>query len=551
MCGARSWSIIGAVVRGLIMMSLMVGVPAARAANLPGNIDPGAQRERTQRDLLEQQRAREEDRAPPGEAIEGPSGPEGGNLPESDQVFVLEGIEFPESYFLEADVLRRIAEDYIGVEIVFDDLNAMLTRINALYRERGIITGAAYIPPQTVADGVLKVALIEGRLGRYSIRGADDLSVPTLRGWLPISEGQVIDVPQLRDVINQINREMSINLRASIQPGEETGESDVVIEVQEPPRFTISTFVDNHGSESTGEWRAGAIGVMNNPFGRADRITVYALGADGSVNGLLSYRSPVNRYGGSIELSLSSGSIEIVDGPFRDLDVEGESNEAALRIRQPFLSGSYGSVAVRGEISESESETTVAGTTVSDFNIRETELGMEWSGQGERSFWRGSQSLNRASVEALDSGTEEFDRYPGYLSCVYLISASWTVRGRLDWQIADEADLPSSLVYQLGGPATVRGYEQGVVSGGRGYHVSASADYRWSERLRQSLFVDYGEVDQGASGTESLYSAGTSVTWSWTDDVRIEGAVGVPLREVTPDQDSVRAHVRANMDFEF
>ena len=517
------------------------------AAELPNTVDPGAQRERTQQDLLEQeQRAHEDaDQADDRDPVEGPAGPQGGNLPDSDQAFTLDAIDFPDSAFLKPETLEAIGSDYIDRPVTFNDLNAMLGRINAIYRQRGIITAAAYIPPQTIDDGVLRVALIEGRLGRYRIEGAEYTSESFLRGSLPITEGDVIDVPQLRAVISRLNRETIIDLRAAIEPGADTGESDIVISVREPPRYTLSAFLDNHGSESTGEWRTGAIGVVNGPLGRADQLTLYGLYAEGSVNGFLRYELPVNSYGGALELSVSEGRIEIIGGPFKDLDVEGSSDEVALGYRQSLLAGSWGVLGANARISESSSVTTVSGTTVSDFSIRESEIGLQWTWRGERSRWQFAQSFSRAEVEALGSTTEEYDRYPGSASWLYVLSAQWSVRTRFDWQGAEGADLPSSLTYQVGGPGSIRGYDQGAVSGGRGYRLTLGADYRWSQRLSQSLFVDYADVDQGASGSTDLSAVGTSLSWRWTDDIRVEAVLGIPLEEIAPDQDDAQLHLRA------
>ncbi len=115
---------------------------------------------------------------------------------------------------------------------------------------------------------------------------------------------------------------------------------------------------------------------------------------------------------------------------------------------------------------------------------------------------------------------------------------------RLGWQWADENSLPSSLVYQLGGSATVRGYDEGVSSGDEGYLLSAGFDYLWEPALRQTLFLDYGKVDQGESGTDRLTSVGTGFTWRATGDITVQAELGIPLEDVTPDQDDARAHLR-------
>lgn len=539
--------------RPAVAILAIVGLCApARAAevrpDLPGAVDPGAQRERTRDELLERERAAEEERdgAEPDDPVRGPDGPSGGNLPEADQAFTLDDIRFSDSVFLDEAFLRSVAADYIGRPVTFSQLNRMLGRINTRYREAGLITAAAYIPPQTIDDGVLRVELLEGRLGRFRIEGAEYTDPGFLRDRLPLESGAVIDVPALRRAINRINRHTALSLRADIKAGRETGASDIAIAVAEPPRYSLRTFVDNAGSENTGEWRTGLIGVLNGPFGRADRLVAYGVYAEGARNGLLRYELPVNRWGGRLDLSWSAGEIEVIDGPFEELDITGDSGETAIALQQPLYAGDYGAIAATAGYGVSESTSEIDGTTISDFTIDEAELGITWSGGDARSRWRVNQGVRRADVEALDADTERYERYPGDASWVRRLSAEWTTRLLLGWQDADEDALPSSLVYQLGGTGSVRGYESGAVSGAKGHRVSIGADYHWNPGLRQAIFVDYGEVDQGASGRVDLSSVGTGVTWRATGDLTVELTLGVPLEEIEPDQDDVRGHLRVS-----
>lgn len=531
----------------LVMLVLLMPVSLVWANDPPqlppGVVDPGAERERESREFLERERRREE----AGEIedpVDGPDGPRGGNLPEADDEFTLDDVRFSASVFLDESFLRSVAADYIDRPVTFSQLNNMLDRINLRYRQRGLITAAAYIPPQTIEDGILRVELLEGRLGDFQIEGAAYTSPEYLRGRLPVKEGEVIDVPALRRSINRVNKHTPLSLRAGIEPGERTGESDISITVAEPPRIGGQVFIDNNGAESTGEWRAGLVGTLNGPLGRADRLTAYGVYAEGSRNGVLRYELPVNRHGGRVDLSWSVGRIEVIEGPFVDLDITGDSSETAISYRQPIYSGQSVDVLASGRYGVSESTSEIADTVISDFAIDESNLRLELSGGSRVSFWRIGQGVSHARVEALNAPTETFMRYPGDASWVRRLDSSWSSRLRLDWQWTVEDNLPSSLTYQLGGSSTVRGYDSGVSSGARGYLASAGLDYRWQPGLQQNLFIDYGQVDVGEAGRDRLTSVGTGFTWQPLTRVIIEAEVGVPLNDVTPDQDDARAHVR-------
>jgi|GEM_PF-250270 len=535
---------------------LMLAVPAwandasphAAPPQLPAIIDPGAQRERTREGLLEREREREreaEERREDVDPVEAPPGPHGGNLPEADDAFMLLDIRFSDSVFLEPAFLETVAAGYIGRSVTFSELNRMLARINERYRERGLVTAAAYIPPQTIgADGVLQVELLEGRLGRLYLEGLEYTSRGYLHDRLPLATGEVIDVPTLRQAIQRINRHTALALQADIRPGDETGESDITITVAEPPRYSVQTFIDNAGSENTGEWRGGLITVLNGPFRRADRLTAYGVYARGSRNGVLQYEVPVNRWGGRVDLTHSEGRIRVIDGPFEELNITGKSKATAIALHQPFYAGPRGIASARVGYSVSQSTSEIDGVAISDFDIDETELRLDWSGGTGERRWRINQGVVHADVEALDAASETFKRYPGSASWLQWFSQRWAARLQLGWQYTSEDALPSSLVYQLGGATTVRGYEEGVVSGAKGYRASLNVDYHWRPGLRQTLFMDHGEVDQGVSGREDLNSVGTGINWRPTSDLDLDLNLGIPLDDVVPDQDDYRFHVR-------
>ena len=535
------------------LVALLTLVHPAFAAQLPGNIDPGAQRQRAQQDLREQERQEREKarQQRPANPIQGPAGPRGGNLPNNAQVFTLQAIHFPKSHFLKADTLQAIAADYLHRPIRFRDLNAMLARINTLYRHRGIITAAAYIPPQTITDGALRVALLEGRLGKLEVRDAHYTDAAIVRRWLDVSPGDIVDVPRLRDTINRINRGTNLGLRASIQAGAKPGQSDLVVDVQEPPHRLLRTFIDNHGASSTGEWEGGVVGILNGPAGRGDRLTLYTIDSRGSRNGVLRYAIPVNGYGGVLDLSRSGGRIKVIHGPYKDLDVKGTSSDTALGYSQPLFEGPLSGMSLNTRLSRSESSTKVSGVRISDVTVREGEIGLTWFRRSKAGYLQVSQSVQRANVDAPGLPTRHFNLYPGTLSYACLLSGRWTAHVRAAWQGASDANLPSSIGYQLGGADTIRGYEQGAVSGGRGYRLTLGTDYRWQRNLSQSLFLDYGWVDQGTSGDTTLASVGTGLSWQWTSHLSIQGTLGLPQRTVTADQDRARADVRLTFEYPF
>ena len=145
--------------RGLLVASacgvLMAAqtVSAQVAPQLPAAADPGVIQERS-RDIerrLREERERRPDDAPaiddealkPAPARPAPAGVR----------FQLKRVDFTRSELLPEATLRELAAGIEGREVSLAEVQAVVDRINALYRDRGVPTAQAVLPAQDVTDG--------------------------------------------------------------------------------------------------------------------------------------------------------------------------------------------------------------------------------------------------------------------------------------------------------------------------------------------------------------------------------------------------------------
>jgi hemolysin activation/secretion protein len=532
-----------------LALVLTLAVPAVATAQTPGEaarqFDPNIQRERTLREREYRQEREQEDDGP-GDApvIEGPAPGGEGNLPESGQTFTLEEIRFNESAFIDAGRLEAIAADYTARAVRFADLNEMIGRINRIYAERGIVSARALIPPQTVEGGVLRVRLVEGRLGALEIDGNERTRRGFIAGHVPVAQGEVVDVPALREALTWLNRTSELRAGAALRPGAEPGETDVVLRMEEPSRYSAQVFTDNSGSESTGEYRGGATFQVYAPLGIDDRFTAYAVGSEGAENLYLAYRFPFNNRGGRIDLSWSGGDIEVIDGAFEQLDITGSSTSYDLNLTQPLLRGDELWADVSAGAGRSDSSTDIAGAPLSDFEVTRYTLGLQLRGFGDHSLWSLRQDLADAEVENIFGESSDYLLWNGSGRYRQALGERWAVQFAGAWQYADEKTVPSPLLFEVGGVTTVRGYPEGAVAGARGYTAGLEGRYRWREGVEPYAFLDYGRIEDISPDSENLGSVGFGLSWRYSDSLNAEVAYGRTLEDVLPDQDDGRVHFR-------
>ncbi|HLH49787.1 MAG TPA: POTRA domain-containing protein, partial [Roseiarcus sp.] len=119
--------------------------PLSVAAQTPPPPNPGliSNQNQQNREQLEQQNA-----LPQGPAVlaprpyQSPVGPAGG------PTFVLRGVNVEASHFLSKREIDAITGQYIGKRVDISAVQRMVKEINDLYAARGIVTAAAYLPPQ-------------------------------------------------------------------------------------------------------------------------------------------------------------------------------------------------------------------------------------------------------------------------------------------------------------------------------------------------------------------------------------------------------------------
>jgi len=523
---------------------------------LPAQVvpDPG----QLQRDLL-RDRERFEERLPEDELPEGPvlEAPDQDLplLPDADVRFLLRGVRFTESALIPEAELRAIAREFIGREVTFGELNELTRAINEIYAREGIVTGRAIIPPQRIEDGVVEVLLVEGELGELLIEGNAYLRDGHLRRRLPVTPGEVIDPRALEAALLRYNRTRDARLSASLAAGDEFGESNVRVQVDEPPRWVGQLSVDNNGAPSTGEEQGGLLASVWSPLGFGDRATAFVGVAEGSRNGDFLYAFPVNRWGGRLELRYAVSDIEVVDGPLRELDIDGDSQTVRGRLAQPLTRGERWWTDAFLGAERLTSESTLDAVEFSDNTVDEVFVAarLRDRGPGAGRFgyqWSVSPRVGYFSAEDILGNDED--------GLLLGLGLDWQQRlgdaffGTLtaEGQYADDPDtVPSARLFRVGGATTVRGYEDGIIVGERGYYASAQVNWRVRGWATPFAFVDYGHVEPVDQESESITGIGAGVFLRWGQRLSGELAYGYAVDEVVPDQDEFQIHVRAVLQF--
>ncbi len=118
-------------------------------------------------------------------------------------------------------------------------LQEVAAAVTQHYRQQGLILAQAFIPVQDVADGVVTVEVLEGKLGRVLAEGNKMYSTKLLERPFDDLIGEPITKEQMEEVLLGLNDYPGLQLFGVFQPGVQVGAADMAIKVQNEKRFEL------------------------------------------------------------------------------------------------------------------------------------------------------------------------------------------------------------------------------------------------------------------------------------------------------------------------
>jgi hemolysin activation/secretion protein len=468
------------------------------------------------------------------------------------QGFLLTRVTFTPSVFLSDKDLAAAVAPFVGTRVDTARLQALIGAVNALYDARGLVTGAAIVPRQDLAGGVLQVRLVEGRLGAVSVAGAAYTSEKHLAGRLPLRPGEVLDLPALDRDILWFNRTSDIRIQGALRPGGKPGFTDLDLAVVEPPRNALTLFVDNQGNETTNEDQVGLVARRAKLFFDGDKAMVFATASRGSAQGSLSYDLPINRRGDRLAFSLARSDIEIVEGPFEPLGITGVSDTATLTWHRTAIADANWLVGFDATAAAATSTTDQAGRTFSDDQALKAAAGLSVTHIGLRNVVTLAQTLTAVESDGNVGRLRRFVIYNGAFSGQHELGRGLRLEGQAAWQVVDEDHLPPLLLLQIGGPTTVRGFATGQMGVSSGAYASLEL-HRTTELAGAGAFDAFGFVDHGVAlrglqDGQAITSAGVGASWRTPWGVTAEIAAARPIRGGGLTPDAYRIYARLLVD---
>jgi len=174
---------------------------------------------------------------------------------------------------LSADESADLVEPFADACLGLPQFDEVLREVSNWYLDRGYVTTRAYLPPQDLNTGILRVVVVEGKVEAVRLEGDADPR-GALAAAFPGVVGKILNIRDLEQGLDQINRVPSNTAKMDLLPGETKGGSVVEIKNQPAKRWRLSLTMDNGGSVSTGRLQRSLGLALDNPLGLGDTWTL-------------------------------------------------------------------------------------------------------------------------------------------------------------------------------------------------------------------------------------------------------------------------------------
>lgn len=259
---------------GLVLFLLAVFARPALPLT-PAEIEAGArasrqiqneQQERMQQQLRED--ALRRGQAPQQEVPEAPVP----SLPKSTVCRDIKVIVLTGANLLPEDVKRGLTAPYLNRCLYAEDIEKLLADILKAYMDRGYVAARPYVQAQDLSNGRLEILIVEGKVEGLLLKDGGKGSA-NLTTAFPFVPGKPLNLRDIEQGLDQINRLGSNSATMEVSPGSEAGLS--VVSIVNEPSFPLSVAgtLDNLGGLSTGRHQAAYTVSLDNPLRLNDFLT--------------------------------------------------------------------------------------------------------------------------------------------------------------------------------------------------------------------------------------------------------------------------------------
>lgn len=476
------------------------------------------------------------------------------------KAFLVKNFIFKGNTVIKTSRLTELVGRFRNKRLYLKDLEKVCDIITNFYRKEGFFLAKAYLPPQKIKNGDVLIVIVEGRLGKVSVKGEKYYKPGFIKDHLKATEKGILSYSLFLKSLYLLNEYRDLNVKALLMKGEKPGTTDVILNVKDEKPLHFFADYDNFGSRYISSNSLGIGADAGNLLAQGDNLQAqYAIGTpfDSSQFVNFNYSVPMGDYGTKLDLSYLYSNFAAT-GVFGTLGIKGRAVVWEADIIEPLLRTRAASLNFTAGFSRISVYNYILGAISSHDEIRPLKAGINGNyadGAGNTFF---SGYITRG-IGGILGGSENDNPYASYLGSIYdfyTLNISGERVQKFFWntyfllkasgQLSD-VTLPIAEKMSIGGENSVRGYPVSEFLGDSGYQ--GSIEYKFAPPLVSGMaiknnkignmvqllgFIDYGRVFSrnvlsGEAPNSQLAGVGGGIRLRLPRGVKAAFDIGFPI----------------------
>ena len=434
---------------------------------------------------------------------------------------LVKDFKFDGNLYYSNQELEEVIKEAVNKELVYDQLINVTRAISNHYKANGFLA-TAFLPPQDINDGVIKIKITEAVLGTiiFDVEEEEKLNISKenirLKLLYKIEDSGVLNIDQLDKNVRNLNKIPGINALAELEEGKNFGETNIKVTAINTETIFGNTLVDNNGSRSSGYNKITNTINIDGLFNMGDRLAfTNVLSGDHHVKDnheesnyyAVSSTMPVGYNGMLATLRVSKMEYKL-SAPFDSTKPSGYSSEYNLSLNRPLIVSPNFNLNTSFSLGNNKYVNDLGTGNNSDKDVLKSIFNLGFDSRDERlggginygsfalSLAKNDLTNNLSNYETDQSTSDNNGRnFKGTLNLnrMQKLTDKTNLLVKFNGQLAAD-NLDGADQFSLGGPNAVRAYPSSEAAGDAGFVASLELKRNIFKNLESTLFYDYGKI---------------------------------------------------------
>ncbi|MFI4918569.1 MAG: ShlB/FhaC/HecB family hemolysin secretion/activation protein [Legionellales bacterium] len=426
--------------------------------------------------------------------------------------FVLNKVIIDGNHVFTTAELQTFFKPYLHHKITVAKLQELVQAVTNKYQNAGYFLSKAFLPPQEIHNGTIKVTIIEGFISSVKVQ---DVTNKRLIRFIEkyganIQASKPIKLADLERTLLLLNDIPGFKVKSVLAPDPNVSlGSTLTLFVTKKP-VDINVTQDNYQTRYLGPNETAASASINSLFTQGGTLYGHVLAADQGHKLKyyeLKYSQTLGTHGWLLSLDgyVTKTNPQFILAP---LELFGTSNNVNTVLYYPVIRSKQRNLNVIGQFEYMNNTSTALGQLLYKDPIRDASLAAQYSDM----LWKGEDSLLLTidkGLNILDSNppvnrsrvgaSNNFLRIIGTASRNQFISDRFSLYTFVTAQYSN-AILPAAQTMIFGGPYLGRGYDWAQFTGDNGvagkveFRMNTAPNFPFLKQVQYYVFYDVGQL---------------------------------------------------------